>query len=252
VAANSLTARTGCKFESQKLIISIHIPKTGGAAFLEILRPMATEIFYLDYGNQVFSPTALYRHGHKVDDAFESFADLERLPGRSVIHGHFRIGKYLERFPNASYIAWLRDPVERIASHYFFWQRDAIKHRFTEDPLCNKVMSEKLSLLEFAELERLRNVQHRFLSPTGVNGCDFVGITEEYDRSIKLFQKLFCPDMDLTPRIRNKNRNPERPTGGYDLEDSVRANILALNELDVETYKEGLHRFRMLCHEVGV
>src|SRR5437867_1955276 len=94
VAVSSSSKR--CKFEGKKVIISIHIPKTGGTAFLQILKPVATEILYLDYGNQVFSPNALYRHGQKVHETFESFGDLERLPGRSVIHGHFHSGKYLK------------------------------------------------------------------------------------------------------------------------------------------------------------
>jgi hypothetical protein len=46
------------KFKNKKLIVSIHIPKTGGTTFLEILKAIAQEVLYLDYGNQIFSPTA--------------------------------------------------------------------------------------------------------------------------------------------------------------------------------------------------
>ena len=44
----------------------------------------------------------------------------------ACIHGHFLPVKYriaLARRP-AHYVTWLRDPVERIASHYAFWRRD--------------------------------------------------------------------------------------------------------------------------------
>ena len=237
------------RLEHKKLIISVHIPKTGGTTFLEILKAIAEEVLYLDYGNQIFSPDAVYRRGQKVQEPFESITDLELLPGRSVIHGHFHIRKYLGKFPNASYISWLRDPIERVVSHYFFWRR-AAEHGFTADPLCNKVISEKMSLMEFAEWERARNVQHRFLAPVGVEHCDFIGIAEEYDRSIKLFQKLFCPEADITLEARNKN--PERPRAFYKLEAGAREKILQLNELDVKTYFEGLYRFRSLCDEVGI
>jgi hypothetical protein len=238
------------KLEHKKLIISIHIPKTGGTTFLEILKAITEEVLYLDYGNQIFSPDAVYRRGQKVQEPFESITDLELLPGRSVIHGHFHVGKYLGKFPEASYITWLRDPIERVVSHYFFWQRAADKHAFMADPLCNKVISEKMSLMEFAELERARNVQYRFLAPVGVGYCDFIGIAEEYDRSIKLFQRLFCPATDTTFEARNKN--PERPRAFYKLEAGAREKILQLNELDVKTYFEGLYRFRSLCDEVGI
>jgi hypothetical protein len=235
---------------NKKLIISIHIPKTGGNTFSEILRAIADEVFYLDYGSQIFSPTAVYRRGKLVQEPFESITDLELLPGRSVIHGHFRISKYLEKFPSASYITWLRDPVERIASNYFFWQRAAEKHSLMDDPLCNKVISEKMSLVEFAELKETRNAQYNYLAPVGVEYCAFIGITEEYDRSVKLFQKLFCPGIDIT--WQSQNQNPERPHPFYKLEAGVREKILQLNELDVKTYSEGLSRFRSLCDDLGI
>jgi len=236
--------------QSKKLIISVHIPKTGGTTFLEVLKEAAQEILYLDYGSQVFSPSAVYRHGKRVEESFESITNLESLPGRSVVHGHFRTGKYLPKFPNASYVTWLRDPVERLASHYYFWQRAAHDHGFMDNPLCNRVISQKMSLVEFAELEEARNVQHRFLAPVGVKYFDFIGITEEYSRSIALFQKLICPEINITPQL--QNRNPNRRHGFYKLEPGIRERILELNKLDSDMYLEGLHRFRTLCDELGV
>lgn len=234
------------RLENKKLIISIHIPKTGGTTFSEILKTIAEEIFYLDYGNQVFSPTALYRHGQLVQEPFESVTDLELLPGRSVIHGHFRIGKYLKKFPKASYVTWLRDPVERIASQYFYWQRTPLM----DDPLCNKVITEKMTLEEFARWEVARNVQRRFLSPTGVESFAFIGITEEYERSLELFRRLICPDVQTSPTM--QNYNPDRPAKFYDLEPGLREKILKLNELDAYTYVDGIRRFRCLCDQVGL
>jgi len=242
VGASSLQGKT--------LIISVHIPKTGGAAFADVLKIVANNILFMDYGTEPFSPTAIYRRGQFVHQPFESIRTEELLSGRSVIHGHFRIVKYLKQFPNASYITWLRDPVDRLASHYFFWKRSAHEHGFMNDPLCNKVITENMSLIEFAQLDLVRNRQHEFLKPAGPQYCDFVGITEEYDRSIKLLQKLFCPELKITPQF--KNRNPDRPGGLYKLAPGIRERILDLNELDVKTYVEGLHRFRTLCTEVGV
>ena len=71
----------------------------------------------------------------------------------------------------------------------------------------------------------------------GVEYCDFIGITEEYDRSVRLFQKLFCPEIDIVPQLQNKN--PDRPGSFYKLETGLRERILQLNELNVKTYREG-------------
>jgi hypothetical protein len=240
----------GARVENKKLIVSVHIPKTGGTAFIEILKPIAQEILYLDYGNQIFSPTAVYRRGQLVHEPFESIKDIDSFPGRSVIHGHFPVTKYLQKFPDASYITWLRDPVERIASSYFFWQRAAHEHSFMDDPLCNKVISEKMSLEDFASLDMTRNVQYLSLAPAGMERFAFVGITEEYERSLELFRRLICPDVKLAPVVQNDN--PDRPGNFYDLDPALREKILKLNELDAYTYVNGVRRFRRLCEQVGI
>jgi hypothetical protein len=228
-----------------RLIVSVHIPKTGGTTFLDILKSMADEILYLDYGKGI-PPTNVFRKGELSSEDFESFPDLESYPGRSVIHGHFRFGKYANQFPRAVYITWLRDPVERLASHYYYWQRTP----FMEDELCNQVISEKMTLEDFAQLDIARNVQHRFLSPGGVEAFDFIGITEEYERSLELFRRLVAPNLTITAKA--QNTNPDRQKGYYQLSPQVRQRILALNELDSSTYVDGLRRFRQLCHQVGI
>ncbi len=228
-----------------KLIISIHIPKTGGTTFLDVLQASTQEFLYLDYGKGI-NPSGVYRNGQRTNESFESIVDIDSLPGRSAIHGHFRAGKYREKFPRAAYVTWLRDPVERLASHYFFWQRTP----FMDDPLCNRVITEKMTFEDFARLEIARNVQHRFLSPIGADGFAFVGITEEYERSLELFRRLISPNTTFAPKV--QNTNPERQCGFYDLPSGVRERVLALNQLDASTYINGIRRFRQLCERVGI
>jgi hypothetical protein len=237
---------TGCP-KNEKLIISVHIPKTGGTTFLDILRKCVEEVLYLDYDYEGPSPMALFRRGERLTAPFESIMnDLESLSGRSVIHGHFQAKKYVSTFPNAVYVTWLRDPVERIVSNYLYWQRS----RLLGDRRWEEVSAQKMNLEEFAHLRFARDNQQAYLFPLTVEEFDFVGITEEYDRSLELFRRLFCPDASFGTIMRN--RNPNRQGEFYDLEPGLRKKILKLNELDTRTYLDGVRRFRYLCKQVGI
>ena len=76
--------------------------------------------------------------------------------------GHFTAAKYACRFPNAVYLTWLRDPVERVASNYFYWQH---VHR-PKDPLWEQVVGQKLDLEQFAQLPFARDLQYKHLAPS--------------------------------------------------------------------------------------
>jgi hypothetical protein len=190
----------------------------------------------------------LFRRGKPVTAPFESIiSDLESLPGRSVIHGHFAAKKYIGKFPNALYVTWLRDPVERVASNYFYWQRTHIPG----DLRWEQVIGQKMSLEQFARLDFASNLQQAFLFPLAVEEFDFIGITEEYDRSLELFRRLFCPDASFVAPVHNL-LNPNREGRFYDMDPELRRKILRLNERDAYTYLDGVRRFRYLCGQVGL
>jgi len=232
--------------KNENLIISIHVPKTGGTSFVDVLKACAQEVFYLDYGLGPLAPTALFRRGKPITAPFDSIiSDLDSLPGRSVIHGHFPSKEYVGRFANAVYVTGLTDPVERVASNYFYWQRTHIPG----DARWEQVSGQKMSLEQFAQLEFARNLQQAFLFPLAVEQFDFIGITEEYDRSLELFRRLFCPHASFDAMVRN--RNPNRRGEFYDVDPQLRTKILELNERDIRLYSDGVRRFRYLCGQVG-
>jgi hypothetical protein len=244
--SSSIGRNTGGRQKNENLIISIHVPKTGGTSFVDVLKACAEEVFYLDYGLGALAPTALFWRGKPITAPFESVIRCrDSFSGRSVIHGHFHAEKYVGRFPDAVYVTWLRDPVERVASNYFYWYRE-----IPGDPLWEQVIARKMSLEQFAQLEITRNLQEALLSPLAVEQFDFIGITEEYDRSLELFRRLFCPDVCIDATVRN--RNPNRQGEFYELDPELRKKILKLNERDAHIYLEGVRRFRYLCGQVGI
>src|SRR4029453_6505611 len=94
------------------------------------------------------------------------------------------------------------------------------------DARWEQVVMQKMSLEQFARLDFARDVYFRWFFPLGVERFDFVGIMEEYDRSLELFRRLFCPGIKFNPKLRNQN--PNRQGNFYDLGPEVRRKILEL------------------------
>lgn len=81
-----------------------------------------------------------------------------RLASRDCIHGHFKASKYDGRIPQATKVTWLRDPVERVVSHYNYWKRTPT----SKHSVCRALHREGWSLLEFARHDSMRNLRAFF------------------------------------------------------------------------------------------
>jgi hypothetical protein len=68
---------------------------------------------------------------------------------------------------DAKFFTILRHPVDRLISHYYYWQQDIDNPVFTQHPIRNYVMRRNLSLFEFAQLPAIQNFY------TGVMFRDF-------------------------------------------------------------------------------
>jgi hypothetical protein len=216
------------------LIVSVHIPKTGGVTFREALAELAGGHLVQDYDDRPLAPRSRWR------------ALRERLrraplpPGTRVVHGHFLASKYWRVYPEARFVTWLRDPVERLASHYHYWLREPDPR----NPTCRRLLEERLTLAGFAALPEMRDVHARFLAGVPLEAFAFVGITEAFDDGMELFRRLFCPERRLAAVPRNTN--PERRGERYELEPAERAALEALNAADLALYA----RARALYHEL--
>ena len=213
------------------LIVSVHIPKTGGVTFREVLAELAGGHLVLDYDDRPLAPRSRWR------------ALRERLrrtslpPGTRVVHGHFVAAKYGRSHPEARFVTWLRDPVERLASHYHYWLREPDPKNAT----CRRLLEGRLDLVQFAALPEMRDVHARFLAGVPIERFAFVGLTEAFDEGMELFRRLFCPERSLA--IARRNANPERRGERYELEPAVRERIAALNRADEDLYARARARY---------
>ena len=220
--------------EANELIVSIHIPKTGGETFRDILEVMTEGHLQRDYGDRPLAPATVRQRLRLAT------ARPQLEPGTRAVHGHFIATKYWRRYPEASYMAWFREPVERLASHFHYWRRKPDRR----NPTCRKLIEQDLSLQAFAALPEMRDVHARFLGEVPVERLSFVGLTERYDESIGLFRRSFYPELDI--EAERRNANPERGRERYELEPAVRTAVEELNASDMDLYAAAVVRFAEL------
>lgn len=205
------------------MIISIHIPKTAGGSFLTLLKKHYGKHVLTDYQEM---PDEF---GYTLKDSFTKIPSS--LSNIKIIHGHFTSEKY-EYIPNGQFIVWLRDPVQRILSHYYYWKNYPSPLNSTY----NFMKNNNLSVLEFAKLDPIRNLQKKFLSKKNLNDFAFVGITENFAKSITHFNRVFSANLTDDIRV---HENPLSKAN--DVEASILQKIRDLNLEDMALYEQALN-----------
>jgi hypothetical protein len=192
------------------MLISVHLPKTAGISFRNILNNNFKESLLSDYGDIPLNTETEVRNKKALQDAIKS-TDLD-LSMINCIHGHFMPLKYLplKNSLKAKFVTWLRDPMARMISHYYFWKRsyntDTIK-----PALHRRVIEENWSLEDFCFSEQMQNVYCKFLWAFPINYFDFIGITEFFNQDIKYFTRSFMnneiyeiPQLNAAPTDQKK------------------------------------------------
>jgi hypothetical protein len=229
-------------------VISIHVPKTAGSTFGNILTSIygAGRVF-LDYDDFVLNPLSPYNADREGWRTLAS-AQIRALgPDIRAIHGHFAVEKYRESFPEARRVAWVRHPASWVISLYYHWKNWPRYHLPFANPLIRRLDAEGLSLVEFAEDPIVRNrVSGLFLRGLPLGEFSFLGVQEHFDDDLQeLAQMMGWPEV----RAGLDNRSPQ-PGYGDRLRElredrGLIEHLVALNEEDMALYEEAL-RLRAL------
>lgn len=209
------------------MLISVHIPKTAGTAFRTILSAHFGERLYLDYTERPLAPGFRWRRLRqrlkpgRVAAGFESAFDC--------VHGHFVADKYDAADRPVRCVAWLRDPVERMISHYSYWKRVPD----LRNPDCRMLIERNLSIEDFAALPRMRNVMTRFFGGKKPEDFFFLGTVETMAESLARFNRLTGIAVDAMP-VENRGEDSAVHTS---VSASARQTIDRLNRRDRALYE---------------
>lgn len=214
----------------EPLILSLHVPKTGGTTFAETLRRAYGRRVAFFYGPDHPETHPIARDLGRTADA-ALVARLEAA-GILVLHGHFSASAFAAVVPDpARYWIWLREPVERTISHFHFF-RDMHQAR---SAMGRQVGNGTLPLPAFAAHPAIRNLQCRYVAPFPIDRYGFVGVTEQIPAGIAMLG-LPVP----AGRKAAANTNPSKPV----IDKQTRAALAAENIADTALYSEAVRLFQ--------
>lgn len=207
------------------MLISVHIPKTGGSSFHALLSNHFGSQFMADYGDRPLSVEENERQQTALSyDPYEAGV----VKKYECIHGHFLATKYaaLLENPDHNFIIWLRDPVQRAVSRYYHHTRYAPANGM-----------DVLSMEEFCAQPRLHNTYAKFLWEFELSQFSFIGVTERYEESLRSFSHKF--NIPLPSETIKRNLNPQRKLSQeYKIEKELYSYIRTANADDVELYEQ--------------
>jgi len=218
------------------MLLSIHVPKAAGNSFRESLMRTFGDRFLKDYGDWAgFDvPEAVERR--KAREAEARAKRDELLAKYDVIHGHFIADKYKGLFPVEQFVAFFRDPYQQAIAHYYFIKRNPQR----EHPESRILHEANMSLMDYLEWDAFRNHQSQFMGSLAIEDLAFVGLSDKYPLSMRLFKEILGYDLgeELFENV-NDNRTGE----GYEVTPEARRSIEKYRAADIELFRKATEIF---------
>ncbi|NVO04070.1 MAG: hypothetical protein HXX09_15345 [Bacteroidetes bacterium] len=221
-----------------EILISLHLPKTGGISFLACIEQHFEDSLLKDYYSlPKKTPENIRKYLRKKTSLHSSLSNAKKnFNGIGCIHGHFLPLKYLLLASKRSlkFVTWMRNPVERLVSHYFYWKSNFEPN--SSPGLQSKMIKEEWSLKRFCLGPEVRNIYTQYLWGFPLEYFDFIGITEFYEEDLQYFGKHF---LNTSLEVQKLNVGNEG-NGGYKIDPSFRKEIETFHAKDMELYQRAL------------
>ncbi|WP_417600722.1 sulfotransferase family 2 domain-containing protein [Owenweeksia hongkongensis] len=216
------------KFKIQPDVIAIHVPKTAGSTFHAVLKEAYG--FRLKH-IQAFEDMHIWNNGlpYKCNK-----------PLVQAVYGHITAHpNWLEYYPNAKLITWVREPVERVISAYYHWRKAGENQSERQKAF----LSKQPSLWEFVENKEYKatvNAYETYLGRIDINNYGFVGRTEHFEEDLKKLESYL--GKRFSPKSGNKNVNSKKPEIPFAEKEEIKLLLKSEYDLYHELLKVGGHK----------
>ncbi|MDD5277216.1 MAG: hypothetical protein PHR16_14185 [Methylovulum sp.] len=217
------------------MLVSVHMPKTAGVSFAATLEDNYGSNLLKDYADLPIN-TPVYERNKAALQASLCNAEKDFL-NIECIHGHFLPLKYLllSDKQKTTFITWMRNPVERLLSHYYYWKRNFNPE--TAPYLHKKVIEENWSVEQFSLAPELKDLYSQFLYGFPLEKFSFIGISEFYNDDFDFFVRSY-----LNSSVKPKRLNINSEGGLYPIEASLRNEIERFHFNDMNLYQRALEK----------
>ena len=228
------------KETNKSLICFLHIEKAAGTTLHEIMRN--------NYWNYYWDSPYIYHPGDKAQEYYltsqELFSIGSKIPGFKSFGGHsIRIWEnYGTRFnKDVLYFTFLRDPIKRYLSNYFFQKYNLEIDRTFEEYLSDEFFSNFMTKKIAGKASYEKAV--RIINDYNV----FIGFVEEFDASLLMLKRQIdlLQGEDFLANYEKQNVNRGRYISDIDaLLIKYKKDIEKNNKMDIRLYNHFYSDFR--------
>ena len=217
------------------MLIFVHIPKTAGTSFKGLLNKI-----YSQSETIVIDSSDWYK-----DAKYAKLSNRNCLPGAQQIKpstqikyivGHFNADRFIDLYPDAMYITWVRDPIQRLFSNYNYYLRGGTYYGQMND---QKRAYDLIDLDTYCTHRLNLNTMSQQIN-IPLSRFKFIGIVENYEEEIKRFKKV--TGIDITEDGNHANVNPDKKNAkeSYKITEEQKQKLIALHDQDYKLYNDCL------------
>lgn len=152
-----------------------------------------------------------------------------------AVHGHFTMDMFKGILSSSFNTIVVRDPLERMKSHYMHWQRNHGNTLFRVNVSWNSAVT----FADFAENPRLKNYQSQAIADRDLGDFDLVGTTENFDNFFRKLAILITDDNLAGGCVPRLNRTVKRSNNSVlGITSEYIEHFKQTHETDYKMYKE--------------